>query len=127
MHTQTLWFANGSLLLAHPAEKGVLGGWSPHLLEDNHLNVATLLKTQGYATGCIGKWHLGMDWPAAGGNFGDAIEPARKWQEIDFTKSVTHGPTAAGFENFFGISAFLDMPPSLFCRMTCSSVNLLSR
>src|SRR3954468_20741157 len=43
-------------------KSGVLYGWSPHLIEPGRLTVASMLKQQGYATACMGKWHLGMDW-----------------------------------------------------------------
>ena len=45
-----------------PLQSGVLGGLSPRLIEPGRMTVASLLKDHGYATGCIGKWHLGMDW-----------------------------------------------------------------
>lgn len=96
-------------------KKGVLGGWSPHLIEESRATVASVLRDRGYVTACIGKWHLGMDWPAEG-NFGDAIEPARKWQDINFARPVTHGPLDRGFIEYFGISASLDMPPYAFIR-----------
>ena len=43
-------------------QSGVLGGLSPRLIEPGRMTVASLLKTQGYHTACVGKWHLGMDW-----------------------------------------------------------------
>src|SRR5260370_898098 len=39
-------------------KKGVLDGYSPLLIEPGRLTVASLLKQQGYATACLGKWHL---------------------------------------------------------------------
>ena len=41
-------------------KNGVLNGYSRSLIEDGRPTVASLLKEQGYQTGCIGKWHLGF-------------------------------------------------------------------
>ena len=39
-------------------KRGVVGGYTPPLIEPDRLTVASLLKQQGYATGFFGKWHL---------------------------------------------------------------------
>ena len=76
-------------------KRGVLGGYSPCLIDTKRMTVASLLKQHGYATACIGKWHLGL-----GGD-----------KRTDFSKPLVPGPNALGFDYFFGISASLDMPP----------------
>ena len=75
--------------------RGVLGGYSPLLIDTSRLTVASLLKQHGYATACIGKWHLGL---------GDN-------KRTDYEKPLTPGPNAVGFDYFFGIAASLDMTP----------------
>ena len=42
--------------------QGVLRGYGKALLEKDRTTVASLLKQNGYTTGVIGKWHLGLDW-----------------------------------------------------------------
>jgi arylsulfatase A len=79
-------------------QSGVLSGTSPALIAPGRLTVAGLLREHGYATACIGKWHLGMRLPADN----SAAGPIRD------------GPTTRGFDYFFGISASLDMPPFAF-------------
>ncbi len=89
--------------------EGVLWGFSKPLIDRDRMTVASLLKEQGYQTGMVGKWHLGMEWPL--------LEPITQpeWNflnpRFDWTKAIENGPTARGFDSFFGISASLDMPP----------------
>jgi arylsulfatase A len=79
-------------------QSGVLGGFSPPLIDRERLTVAALLKQQGYATVCIGKWHLGLTMP----------------EKTDLNRPILNDPTTRGFDEFFGISASLDMPPYAF-------------
>lgn len=65
------------------------------LIEPDRLTVASLLKRAGYATACVGKWHLSFD----GG-------PA-----FDYRKPLRGGPVDHGFDSFFGLHASLDIPP----------------
>lgn len=79
-------------------KSGVLQGYDPLLIEPGRMTLASLLKSQGYRTGAIGKWHLG---------FGTA-------KPVDYTRHLRPGPTTVGFEYFFGIPASLDFPPYLY-------------
>lgn len=98
-------------------KKGVLDGFGPPLIGPKQTTLASFLKSQGYATACVGKWHLGMRWQTKDG------EPAgrrgekerfRSGSDIDFSRPVGGGPLACGFDSFFGISASLDMSPYCF-------------
>ena len=92
-------------------KQSVLNGYSPRLIEPGRLTVPEFLRQHGYQTGCLGKWHLGMDWARKPGPFPKDY-PA--FWKIDYTKPIENGPTAVGFDYFFGISASLDMPPYVF-------------
>lgn len=48
-------------------KRGVLNGGSPPLIERGRLTVAEMMKRAGYATACVGKWHLGLGWASADG------------------------------------------------------------
>ena len=95
--------------------EGVLDGFSPPLIPETRMTIASLLKQRGYATACLGKWHLGMQWTRKDGTAErlDRAEAAgfRGGESIDFGARLTGGPSAVGFDSYFGISASLDMPP----------------
>ena len=94
---------------------GVLGGFNRPLIEDGRLTVAALLKANGYRTAAFGKWHLGLDWARRPGSAAVPGETSdNNGAPIDFTKPFGGGPTTLGFDEFFGISASLDMPPYAF-------------
>lgn len=41
---------------------GVLRGYGEALIGKDRITTASFLKKNGYRTGVIGKWHLGLDW-----------------------------------------------------------------
>ncbi|GAB4038930.1 sulfatase-like hydrolase/transferase [Spirosoma gilvum] len=96
---------------------GVLRGYSRTLIEKDRLTVASLLKQNGYQTGVVGKWHLGLDWvPKKGAeqllateNYG--IKTEMDTAVIDFTRNPTQGPNTVGFDYSYILPASLDMPP----------------
>ena len=88
---------------------GVLVGYSRPLIEEGRQTVANLLKSQGYRTYAVGKWHLGMSMPYVG----EAPERITYADipNIDYHGRIEHSPTAYGFDYSYCIAASLDMPP----------------
>jgi len=93
-------------------EHGVLFAYEPPLIEPERETVASLLRGAGYHTAAIGKWHLGLGYTAREGQFVNFDRPL-PWpsrtersleEKIDFTRPLRGGPTALGFEYFYGTS-----------------------
>lgn len=97
-------------------QQGVLGGMSPRLIEPGRLTLPGFLGQHGYYSVVVGKWHLGLDWARHPGTeaFSDGIEKGIEGWKVDFTQPLRQGPTAVGFDEFFGIAASLDMVPYCF-------------
>src|SRR5436190_20024241 len=100
-------------------QKDVLGGLSPRLIEQNRLTVASFVRSAGYSTACIGKWHLGMDWVRLPGKSVTelGIETHEQVHNVDFAQPIRNGPITLGFDYYFGISASLDMFPYTFLEV----------
>jgi len=93
-------------------KSGVTSGYSKSILEKGRVTVASLLKKQGYKTACVGKWHLGLEWSLKEGAEG----PGGRGEGVDFSGAIGNGPTAFGFDHYFGISASLDMSPYVYIQ-----------
>lgn len=93
-------------------KRGVLWGYSRSLIEDGRETLASLLRRAGYHTACVGKWHLGLDWRDADGTCPADRDLAS--EEVDFSRPVTGGPQAAGFDTSYIIPASLDMDPYVY-------------
>ena len=90
---------------------GVLAPWDKPLIAADRLTVAALLQQQGYTTACIGKWHLGWNWPVKDGA---APRTGRdRLSNVDFTQPIADGPTARGFDYYFGTDV-PNYPPYCF-------------
>ena len=107
---------------------GAFGG--PPLIPQERLTIAGLGKQRAYRTACIGKWHTGWQWP---------IEPSDRellgvqqvnslpehytpppvtakqrtvWKKV-FEQRIGGGPTAVGFDQYFGVDV-AGWPPFCF-------------
>ncbi len=81
-------------------DRGVLRPFDPPLIEAGRLTLPEMLRLQGYYTACIGKWHLGWDWP-------------RMDDHVDFRFAIAGGPVSCGFDYYFGVDV-PNYPPYCF-------------
>lgn len=77
---------------------GVLPGDAALIIPTNQPNIASQFIAAGYATGIVGKWHLGL---------GDAV--AKNWNE-----PIKPGPKEIGFDYSFIFPATADRVPTVF-------------
>lgn len=83
-------------------KSGVLNYYDKPLIPSGRTTMAIMLRNQGYNTACIGKWHLGMNFPTKDGK--KPVDTPDEYN-LDFTKELTGGPQDVGFDYFFGVDA----------------------
>ena len=107
-------------------QRGIVGLWGAPLIPADRATIASIAKQQGYQTACIGKWHLGWDWPISeesrelfrttgyGGRKDLTATDAHRaaWGEA-FSQAIEGGPTAVGFDSYFGTDV-PNWPPYCF-------------
>ena len=93
-------------------QRNVLGPWDKPLIAADRLTVSKLLQQHGYATACVGKWHLGQNYATTDGK--PVIGGAKNaLSNVDFTQPIGDGPIARGFDHYFG-TIVPNYPPYCF-------------
>lgn len=73
----------------------VLTTYSKPIIPASRTTVASLLHKQGYATACVGKWHLGLNWKAG--------KPGNE-STVPVGARLANGPNDLGFDYFYGFT-----------------------
>ena len=100
--------AHASGPLCHLSRYGLMTGQYPFratpnkwrqqpTIAEDRVTMPGLLKSAGYSTAMVGKWHLGF-------------------REDGYDKPLPGGPADRGFDSFFGIRASTDIPPYFYIR-----------
>ncbi len=76
---------------------GACGMNTPLIIDHTKATLASVFKDAGYATSCIGKWHLG---------FGN--------EKTDWNEPLKPGPIETGFDYYFGIPRVNSGPPFVY-------------
>ncbi|SHF54369.1 Arylsulfatase A [Mariniphaga anaerophila] len=75
----------------------ILPGSAPLIIDTAKITIPKMLKEQGYHTGIVGKWHLGL----GSGN-------------VNWNERVAPGPNEVGFDYSFIMAATQDRTPTVF-------------
>jgi len=75
----------------------ILPGTAPLLIGTEQQTLPKLLRSVGYQTAVVGKWHLGL---------GNGV--------VDWNKKVTHGPNDVGFDYAYVMAATQDRVPTVY-------------
>lgn len=107
-------------------QKGIVNVWEPPLIAPERLTLPGLLRRAGYRTACIGKWHLGWEWPMPPEAIESLQQLARRNREelaptdeqieawrVAFSRPIAGGPVTRGFDVFFGVD-LPNWPPFCF-------------
>ncbi len=104
-------------------QKGIVGTWAPPAIAADRMTIGSLAKQHGYRTACVGKWHLGWNWPIPNGERGllasnktediPATEAQQAaWNKL-FSQPIPGGPLDRGFDIYFGTDV-PNWPPFCF-------------
>ena len=92
-------------------DRMVLWPWDPPLLEPERITLPEMLRAAGYRTACIGKWHLGWDWPLDEESSVSAEIKGLQWprnqagaigRRVNWSRPIAGGPIEHGFDHYFG-------------------------
>ena len=75
----------------------ILPGTAPLIIDTEQQTLPKMLKSQGYQTAVVGKWHLGL---------GDGV--------VDWNQQVSPGPNEVGFDYAYIMAATQDRVPTVY-------------
>lgn len=90
---------------------GIVQSFGGPSFDEKEMTLPEMLKTKGYRTACIGKWHLGWNWqdirkprdaPADVNPKRKSALPIFSSSDFDWSMPVSGGPLSHGFDYYFG-------------------------
>lgn len=75
----------------------ILPGTAPLIIDTKQITVSKMLQSQGYHTGIVGKWHLGLGTG-----------------HVNWNERVSPGPNEVGFDHSYILAATQDRVPTVY-------------
>lgn len=94
-------------------QEWVIAAYEPPLITADRPTLPGFLQRHGYHTACIGKWHLGWEWPGPQRSQMTEKQNGQASLQWDFSKPIAGGPTDRGFDYYFGVD-LPNLPPFTF-------------
>ena len=91
-------------------QEWVIAAYEPPLIAKDRPTLPGFLQQHGYHAACIGKWHLGWEWPGPQRSRMTEKHNGQAFLDWDFTKPIAGGPTDRGFHYYFGVD-LPNLPP----------------
>lgn len=96
-------------------KQGIVGSFGKPFFAEDDITLPQVLKSAGYKTAAIGKWHLGWHWPfinkpSGRYNTKKGEKSFYQPQDIDWNKPIKGGPLDHGFDYYFG-DGTINFPP----------------
>jgi len=96
-------------------QHGIVGAFGAPFFNDDDITLPQILKTKGYTTACIGKWHLGWEWDFKNEPSKEVMQwgRMRKFygpEDVEWNNSISGGPLDRGFDFYFG-DGTINFPP----------------
>jgi arylsulfatase A len=96
-------------------QHGIVNSFGKPFFKDTDITIPQVLKSNGYTTACIGKWHLGWDWEFKNEPSGEVMQwgSMRKFylpEDVAWSKPISGGPLDRGFDYYFG-DGTINFPP----------------
>ena len=77
----------------------IFPGTAPLIIDTKQVTIASMLKMQGYQTGIVGKWHLGL---------GEGM--------VNWNQHISPGPNEVGFDYSYILAATQDRVPTVYIK-----------
>ncbi|GAA3615107.1 arylsulfatase [Flavivirga amylovorans] len=91
---------------------GIVGSMGLPAFKEGQYTIGKMFQDNGYATACIGKWHLGWNWDKMVKPNWESKKKLQSFppEAFDWTQEISGGPLDRGFDMYYG-DGTINFPP----------------